>query len=85
MPLDSPRRTALVNLCALAAGTAALAAAPSHAATTAQIIPPGTQRQAAHGRLGKKGRVLKRSALHEIGFVADGLDRQDLQARPQCL
>ncbi|MET3905804.1 hypothetical protein ABID59_000125 [Bradyrhizobium sp. S3.3.6] len=43
MTLDSPRRTALVSLGALAVGTAALAAGPSHAATTAQTIPPGAQ------------------------------------------
>jgi hypothetical protein len=43
MPLDSSRRSALVSLGALAAGTAALAAGPSRAVTTAQIIPPGAQ------------------------------------------
>lgn len=40
MTIDSSRRTALVSLGALAAGTAALAAGPTRAATTAQIIPP---------------------------------------------
>jgi hypothetical protein len=43
MTLDSSRRSALVRLGALAAGTAALAAGPSHATTTAQIIPRGAQ------------------------------------------
>jgi hypothetical protein len=43
MTLDSARRSALVSLGALAVGTAALAAGPSHAATIAQIIPPGAQ------------------------------------------
>jgi hypothetical protein len=43
MTLDDSRRTALVSLGALAVGTAALAASSSHAATTAQIIPPGAQ------------------------------------------
>ncbi|MGY4480269.1 thiosulfate dehydrogenase [Bradyrhizobium sp. USDA 3364] len=46
MPLDRSRRTALVSLGALAAGTAALAAGPSRAAKTAQIIPPGAQQLA---------------------------------------
>lgn len=43
MTIDSSRRTALVSLGALAAGTAALAAGPTRAATTAQIIPPGAK------------------------------------------
>lgn len=43
MTIDSSRRTALVSFCALAVGTAALAAGPSRAATIAQIIPPGAQ------------------------------------------
>lgn len=43
MTIDSSRRTALVSLGALAVGTAALAAGPTHAATTAQIIPSGSR------------------------------------------
>jgi len=43
MTLDNSRRSARVSLGALAAGTAALVAGPSHAATTAQIILPGAQ------------------------------------------
>jgi hypothetical protein len=43
MTIDKSRRTALVSLGALAAGTAELAAGASHAATTERIIPPGAR------------------------------------------
>jgi intracellular sulfur oxidation DsrE/DsrF family protein len=43
MTIDNSRRTALVGFGALAVGAAALAAGPSHAATTARIIPPGAR------------------------------------------
>ena len=43
MTIDNSRRTALVGFGALAVGAAALAAGPSHAATTERIIPPGAR------------------------------------------
>lgn len=43
MTIDSSRRTALVSLGALAAGTAAVTAGTSHAATTERIIPRGAR------------------------------------------
>jgi intracellular sulfur oxidation DsrE/DsrF family protein len=43
MTIDNSRRSALVGFGALAAGAAALAAGPSHAATTERIIPPGAR------------------------------------------
>lgn len=46
MTIDSSRRTALVSLGALAAGTAAFAASASHAATTERIIPLGAPKLA---------------------------------------
>jgi intracellular sulfur oxidation DsrE/DsrF family protein len=44
MTIDNSRRIALVGFGALAVGAAALAADPSRAATTEQIIPPGAQK-----------------------------------------
>jgi hypothetical protein len=43
MTIDNSRRTALVSFGAVVLGTAALAADPSRAATTEQIIPPGAR------------------------------------------
>src|ERR1700747_2260327 len=43
MTIDNSRRTALVGFGAVVLGTAALAAGPSRAATTEQIIPPGAR------------------------------------------
>jgi hypothetical protein len=43
MTIDDSRRSALVGFAALAAGAAAFAAGPSHAATTERIIPPGAR------------------------------------------
>ena len=43
MTIDNSRRTALLGFGSLAVGAAALAARPSRAATTEQIIPPGAR------------------------------------------
>jgi hypothetical protein len=44
MTIDDSRRTVLAGFGALAVGVAAVAAGPSHAATTERIIPPGARK-----------------------------------------
>jgi hypothetical protein len=78
MTLDSSRRSALVSLGALAAGTAALAADPSHAATIAQIIPPGAQELA--DLMGRLRRAPRRRDFKTVPMILQQSDFWDNEA-----
>src|SRR5437899_442204 len=83
MTLDSSRRTVLVSLGALAAGTAALAAGPSHAATTAQLIPPGAQELAdLRGRL---SRAPRRRDFKTVPMILQQSDFWDNEALKEII
>ena len=78
MSLDSSRRSALVSLGAFAAGTAALAARPSRAATTAQIIPPGAQELA--DLMGRLRRAPRRRDFRTLPMILQHSDFWDNEA-----
>lgn len=78
MTIDRSRRTALVGFGALAVGTAALAAHPSRAATTEQIIPPGARELAE--LLGRLRRAPRRRDFKTVPMILQHPDFWDNEA-----
>jgi hypothetical protein len=67
MTIDRSRRTALLGLGTLAIGTAALAAGPSRAQETQQIVPPGAQ--ALTELVERLGRVPRRRDFKTVPMI----------------
>jgi hypothetical protein len=83
MTLDNSRRSALVSLGALAAGTAALAAGPSHAATLPQIIPSGAQGLV--DLMGRLRRAPRRRDFKKVPMILQQTDFWDDEALKEVI
>jgi intracellular sulfur oxidation DsrE/DsrF family protein len=83
MTIDNSRRTALVGFGALAVGAAALAAAPSRAATTERIIPPGAQELSE--LMERLGRASRRRDFKTVPMILDRPDLWDDEALKEII
>jgi hypothetical protein len=83
MTIDNSRRTALVSFGALAVGAAALAAAPSRAATNERIIPPGAQELSE--LMERLGRAPRRRDFRTVPMILDRPDFWDDEALKEII